>query len=45
MAKVKVIAFDLDDTLSQHKSPLPKENMETLNRLAEKYKLIMAGAG
>lgn len=45
MAKVKVIAFDLDGTLSQHKSPLPKENIETLNRLAEKYKLIMAGAG
>ena len=45
MNKIKVIAFDLDGTLSQHKSPLPKENMDTLDQLAKKYRLLMVGAG
>lgn len=43
--KIKVIAFDLDGTLTQHKQPLEPKNYETLVRLAEKYTLIMAGAG
>lgn len=45
MRNVKVIAFDLDGTLCQHKSPLPPENIETLDRLGKHYKLLMAGAG
>ena len=45
MHKVKVIAFDLDGTLCQHKSPLPPETIETLNKLGKHYKLLMAGAG
>ena len=45
MHKVKVIAFDLDGTLCQHRSPLPPENIETLNRLGKRYKLLMVGAG
>ncbi len=43
--KIKIMAFDLDGTLSQHKSPLPKENMETLIALSKKYKILMVGAG
>lgn len=43
--KIKVIAMDLDGTLSQHKQPLPPENKATLEALAKKYKLLMAGAG
>lgn len=43
--KIKVIAMDLDGTLSQHKQPLPPENRATLEALAKKYKLLMAGAG
>lgn len=43
--KVKVIAFDLDGTLSQHKQPLIPENRATLDALGKKYKLLMAGAG
>ncbi len=43
--KIKVIAFDLDGTLSQHKQPLPKKNKDMLIALSKKYKLIMAGAG
>jgi len=43
--KIKVIAMDLDGTLSQHKQPLPPENMATLKALAKKYRLVMVGAG
>lgn len=43
--KIKVVAMDLDGTLSQHKQPLPPENMATLKALSEKYKLVMVGAG
>ena len=42
---VKVIAMDLDGTLTQHKTPLSKEHREILTKLSKKYKLIMAGAG
>ena len=41
----KVLAFDLDGTLSQHRSHLTDEAKETLRKLGEKYKLIMLGAG
>ncbi len=42
---IKLIAFDLDGTLSQHKTKLPEENKETLRKLAQKYRLVIAGAG
>lgn len=45
MKDVKLIAFDLDGTLTQHKSPLSPENRAILEQLAKKYKLLMAGAG
>ena len=45
VSKIKLVAFDLDGTLSQHKSPLPEANRETLKKLSEKYKLLMVGAG
>ena len=41
----KLIAFDLDGTLSQHKSHLPDANKEMLCSLSKKYKLLMVGAG
>lgn len=44
-SKIKVIAFDLDGTLTQHKQPLEPAHRETLDKLSEKYKLLMAGAG
>lgn len=43
--KIKLIAFDLDGTLTQHKSPLGEENIAVLEELSKKYKLLMAGAG
>ena len=43
--KIKLIAFDLDGTLSQHKTPISAECRQTLYDLAAKYKLLMSGAG
>ena len=43
--QTKIIAFDLDGTLTQHKSKLGEQNKSVLDRLAQKYKLIMVGAG
>lgn len=42
---IKLIAFDLDGTLTQHKTPLDEKNKAVLDRLAEKYRLLMVGAG
>ncbi len=41
----RLIAFDLDGTLTQHKSPLEEDARRTLDELSEKYKLLMVGAG
>lgn len=42
---IRYIAFDLDGTLTQHKTELEPANREILEALSKKYKLIMAGAG
>ena len=42
---IRLIAFDLDGTLTQHRSPLGEENRRVLDRLKEKYRLLMVGAG
>ena len=43
--KIKLVAFDLDGTVTQHKSPLEEENKLVLEKLSRKYKLLMVGAG
>lgn len=45
IGKIKLIAFDLDGTLTQHKTPLSTETRDVLFALSKKYKLLMAGAG
>ena len=42
---VKVIAFDLDGTLTQHKEHMEPDCKEVMKALSENYKLIMVGAG
>lgn len=42
---IKLVAFDLDGTLTQHKTPLDGKNRAVLEALAKKYSLVMAGAG
>lgn len=41
----KLIAFDLDGTITQHKCPLTEKNKLVLDALAARYKLLMVGAG
>ena len=42
---IRLIAFDLDGTLTQHKSTLGLKNRSVLDRLAQRYRLLMVGAG
>ena len=43
--KIKLVAMDLDGTLTQHKSPLESQCRRTLERLAQRYSLLMVCAG
>ena len=43
--KVKVVAMDLDGTLTQHRQPLDLAHRVVLDMLAKKYRLLMVGAG
>ena len=41
----KLVAFDLDGTLTQHKSPMSPEIRATLDALRRRHALLMVGAG
>ena len=41
----RLICFDLDGTLTQHRSKLEERNRALLCKLSAKYKLLMVGAG
>ena len=41
----KLICFDLDGTLTQHRTPIDAKNRSVIERLSKKYKLLMVGAG
>ena len=41
----RLICFDLDGTLTQHRSPLEEQNRAFLEQLSKRYKLLMVGAG
>jgi hydroxymethylpyrimidine pyrophosphatase-like HAD family hydrolase len=43
--KIKLIAMDLDGTLTQHKEPLDEVNKAVLDALSKRYSLLMVGAG
>ena len=43
--EIKLVAFDLDGTLTQHKTPLGEENRAVLDELSKHYHLLMVGAG
>ena len=43
--EIKLVAFDLDGTLTQHKTPLGEENRSVLEQLSRHYRLLMVGAG
>lgn len=41
----RLIAFDLDGTLTQHKTPIEDQNKAVLDALRRRYEVIMVGAG
>ncbi len=45
MKTYELIGFDLDGTLTQHKSPLSPEHGAVLAALSRRYRLLMVGAG
>ena len=45
VTKIKLVAMDLDGTLTQHKETLTPENKAVLDLLRKKYRLLMVGAG
>ena len=42
---IRLIAFDLDGTLTQHKTRLDQINRKILEQLQEHHKLLIVGAG
>lgn len=44
-SQIRLVAFDLDGTLTQHKSKLEPENRAVLDALGKRYRLLMVGAG
>lgn len=44
-SKIRLVAMDLDGTLTQHKEGLCEANRLALDKLASRYKLLMVGAG
>ena len=42
---LKVIGFDLDGTLTQHRTPLPPASRGLLDRLRRRYRVLIVGAG
>ncbi len=45
VSKIKLIAFDLDGTITQHKTPITPEHRSILEQLQRKYRLVMVGCG
>jgi hydroxymethylpyrimidine pyrophosphatase-like HAD family hydrolase len=43
--QIKLVALDLDGTLTVHRSPLQEENRTILDQLGMRYRLVMVGAG
>ena len=42
---IKAIGFDLDGTLTQHRTPLPEASRALLDRLRQHYRVLIVGAG
>ena len=42
---LKLVAFDLDGTLTQHKTPIESQNRAVLEALSQRYHLLRVGAG
>lgn len=45
VSKIRLIAFDLDGTITQHKTLILPEHRAVMEQLSRKYRLVMVGAG
>lgn len=45
MKQKKIFAFDLDGTITQHKSKIEEANLRILQKLSKKYRVVIVGAG
>ena len=43
--KIRLIALDMDGTITQHRTPLEPANRAALDTLASRYRLVIVGAG
>ena len=43
--RIRLIALDMDGTITQHRTPLEPENRAALDALSERYRLVIVGAG
>ncbi len=43
--KIRLVALDMDGTITQHRTALEPRNRAALDALAEKYRLVIVGAG
>ena len=43
-ANKKVVALDLDGTITQHRTEIDARNRDVLDALSQKYRLLIAGA-
>ena len=43
--KIRLVALDMDGTITQHRTPLEPRNRAVLDALAARYRLVIVGAG
>ncbi len=43
--RIRLIALDMDGTITQHRTPLEPDNRAALDALSERYRLVIVGAG
>ena len=43
--RIRLVALDMDGTITQHRTPLEPFNRAALDALAERYRLVIVGAG
>lgn len=43
--RIRLVALDMDGTITQHRTPLEPENRAVLDALAARFRLLIVGAG
>ena len=45
LSRIRLIALDMDGTLTQHRTPLEAQNKKALDALGARFRLVLIGAG